>query len=39
VPVRHLRLPELLGIGCDPLFDPIRDEPRFRELLASLRLV
>jgi len=35
----HLRLPELLGIGSDPLFDPIRDEPRFSQLLASLRLV
>jgi tetratricopeptide (TPR) repeat protein len=34
----ELHLPELLGIGSDPLFDPLRTEPRFRDLLRNLKL-
>jgi serine/threonine protein kinase/Tfp pilus assembly protein PilF len=35
----ELHLPELLGIGSDPLFDPIRAEPRFQDLLLKLKLL
>jgi eukaryotic-like serine/threonine-protein kinase len=33
-----LKLPELLGMASDPLFDPIRHEPRFHALMTALGL-
>lgn len=33
-----LRLPELLGIGSDPMFDAIRTEPRFVKLASDIGL-
>jgi tetratricopeptide (TPR) repeat protein len=33
------RVPYIAGIRCDALFDPIRGEPRFRELLVKMNLV
>src|SRR4029453_4527804 len=35
----ELHVPELVGIRCDPMFDPLRGEARFRELLVKLNLV
>jgi tetratricopeptide (TPR) repeat protein len=35
---KQLRLPELLGIASDPLFDPIRHEPQFKDLLVAIGL-
>lgn len=32
------REPELPTIGASPFFDPIRDDPRFREMLVRLKL-
>jgi len=34
----QMRSPELLAIGADPLFDPVRDDARFLELLVKLQL-
>lgn len=34
----ELRDPHLPSIGNDPTFDPIRDDPRFRDLLKRLKL-
>ncbi len=31
------REPGLLWIGTDPVFDPIREDPQFREILANVR--
>jgi hypothetical protein len=33
-----LRLPQLLGLASDPLLDPLRNEPRFHNLLAAIGL-
>jgi hypothetical protein len=34
----ELRDPYLPNIGNDPAFDPIRSDPRFRDLLKRLKL-
>ena len=33
-----MRDPHLPSIGNDPVFDPIRADPRFRDLLKRLKL-
>ena len=33
-----LRVPEFIAIGCDPLFDSVRNEPRFQKLLVAIGL-
>jgi serine/threonine-protein kinase len=35
----HHRDPYVAWLRSDPIYDPIRDHPRFRELLSELRLV
>jgi serine/threonine-protein kinase len=34
-----LRSPELLGVASDPIFDPIRRDPRFTSMLRQIGLV